>query len=203
MKRQPRVKRGLVVGVTGSFGSGKSTAARLIARGHAEVIDADGLSHACLLPATATYRKIIRTFGRGILDKRGRIDRPALGRSVFSDSRKRKMLNAIIHPVVIREIRRRIAGRRHPLVIDVPLLIEAGLDTAVDVIVAVTITRAVQLRRLQSKWKMPEEELLRRIHAQMPQRGRLRFADFIIDNNGPLTETKKKIQAIRRQLWIS
>lgn len=191
-----------MIGVTGSFGSGKTTVARMFKRRGVSVIDADRIAHGLLSPGKEVYRRIVRVFGRGILAGNKRIDNRRLAGIVFNDTNALKKLNRITHPVIIQIIKGRVRkGANRMFILDAPLLIEAGLARAVDAIVVVKSSRANQLRRVRSRDSLPDREILQRIRHQIPLNRKIRLADFVIDNNGTMRETKEQVEQIRRFLW--
>ncbi|HTY45357.1 MAG TPA: dephospho-CoA kinase [Patescibacteria group bacterium] len=197
-------KRKLVIGITGSFGSGKTTVAGVFRAAGARVIDADRIAHGLLRPGTPTYARVLRVFGARLLQKDRQIDRGALAGIVFGNKALLRRLNGIIHPEVIRRIRKEIKeSRRREIVLDVPLLIEAGAASLVDAVVVVCASRKLQVARLTKKTGLSRADILRRIRAQMPLANKVRMADFVIDNNGSINQTKKQVYAIRRKLWKS
>ena len=200
MARQKRRFK-VVIGITGSFGSGKSTVAGIFKKSGACVIDADSLAHECLRPGSAAYKKIISIFGKGVLCVNKTIDRRRLGEVVFDDHRRLLKLNSIIHPEVIREIRRRVRAAKSGLVVlDAPLLIEAGLQRQVDKVVVVTANQINQVKRLQRRCSLDRAGILKRINSQIPLKKKISIADFVIDNDGSLAQTKKQVDEIRRVL---
>lgn len=202
MTRRAPDKQKFVIGVTGSFGSGKTTVARILKSYQTRIIDADKLAHSLLNPGTDTYRRIIASFGKGILKDNKRIDRRKLAGIIFDDKRLLKRLNRIVHPAVIRIIKGRIRGSRAKVIIlDAPLLIEAGLRGMVDKLIVVRTSRDKQIKRIQKKTSLRKSDILKRIGYQIPLREKARLADFIIDNSGTLTETRKQVKEIRRVLW--
>lgn len=198
MKRQKQI----ILGLTGSFGSGKTTVARIFKSFGAQIIDADKLAHGCIAPGSPAYEKIIHAFGNGILDKDGRIDRKKLSDIVFNDINLLIKLNSIIHPQVIRIIKAKInSSKSKVIVLDAPLLLEAGLKGLVDKLLVVKITRARQLKRIQNKTSLSKQDILKRIKSQIPLPQKVRLADFVIDNSATLSETMKQVEQIRRLLW--
>lgn len=173
------------------------------ARG-AEVVDADLIGHGLLRPGTGVYQKIIREFGREILMPEGSISRSKLSSLVFKDEEKLTKLNRIMHPEIIRIIKNKISSSRSGiLILDAPLLIESGLNGFVDKMIVVKINRGEQLKRIASKAHLSGKQALRRIRAQMPLKDKIRLADFVIDNNGSISQTRKQVGQIRRLLWRS
>ncbi|MBM3255250.1 MAG: dephospho-CoA kinase [Candidatus Omnitrophica bacterium] len=199
MKRQRKNKRRIILGITGSFGSGKSTVARLLKAGSCSLIDADRIAHQ-VLRQRDVHKKIVSIFGQAVLGK-GSLDRRRLGSLVFSSKRILKKLQEIVHPRVIGIIRDKIETSPKNIILDAPLLIEAGLGDLADKILVVKISRAKQVKRLLSKTTLSRADILRRIRAQFPLSMKVRMADFIIDNNGSLAKTKEQLVKIRRLLW--
>jgi len=196
MKKHRPNKR-IILGITGSFGSGKSTAAGIFKSAGTKVIDADSISHKIILPGTGIYKRILRLFGRGILDKSGFIDRKKLGGVVFNNPDALNRLTRIIHPEVIRNVRREIRNSTSRfIVLDVPLLIEAGLKNMVDKLVVVKASYKKQIERVGRKTGLTRPDILKRISAQMPLKEKVRLADFVIDNNGSMAQTMKQITRI-------
>ena len=202
MQRQNPRKKKIVLGLTGSFGTGKSSVASIFRSAGAEVIDADRIAHECLESATPSYKKIVRIFGKNILLKDGKINRPELGRMVFNNKNLLKKLNSIVHPFVVSEIKKQIKLSKEGLIVlDAPLLIEAGLKGVVDKLIVVKATQEEQIQRLLERSSLSKFEILKRIKAQIPLREKARLADFVIDNSGSISETKKQVERIRRKLW--
>lgn len=191
----------MVIGVTGSFGSGKSTVARMFASLGARLIDADRIAHQLISPETSAYRKIVKSFGRRILTKEARIERKKLGRLVFGNRQLLRKLNRIVHPQVITVIKKEIVkSKKKIFVLDAPLLIEAGLRKKVDLLIVVRNTRKKQIERLLKKDSYSKAEIIKRINSQMALSKKMRLADFIIDNRGSLENTRMQVKKIYRVL---
>lgn len=188
------------VGITGSFGSGKSTVAGFLKKWGAEVLDADKISHQLIAKNGRCNAKVITKFGKKILSD-GQIDRKKLADEVFADEEKLKDLEKILHPAVGEEIKKQFKGiaRRDPravAVMDVPLLFEAGFDRLVDAVLVVKAKRLVQLKRLKAKGVSPAE-FRRRLKRQLPIAKKVALADFVIDNSGSLNNTQEQA----RKIW--
>ena len=191
-------KNRMVLGVTGSFGSGKTTVARMLKRLGAVVIDADEIYHRLLKPKQPLYKKIVSVFGPEILKKNKQIDRKTLAEIVFNGKQSLQKLCRISHPIIIAQIKnklRQIKGRI--AVIDAPLLIEAGLAKIVDKLLVVKINRKKQIERCAKQRKLSQAFVLKRIRLQMPMREKIKLANYVIDNNGTLSQTRDQV----REIW--
>lgn len=198
-------KRFEVIGITGSFGTGKSTVAGIFAGFGAKVIDADKLTHQTMEAGKGIYKRIVSLFGPwGILKDDGTIDRRRLGKFVFSDRNALDKLCRLIHPQVnlgIKEEINRIkkenpCGTHAIIILDAPLLIEAGLLKDVDRLIVVKASRKKQFKRCISRNGMTGKDIARRISSQMPLKSKVKLADYVIDNNGSLAETKRQAEKI-------
>jgi dephospho-CoA kinase len=193
----------VILGLTGSLGSGKSTVARLFEElGDAKVIDADAIAHQAQAPGAPAYADIVKAFGTEILGDDGSIDRSRLAALVFESRDKRELLNSIVHPRVrAEELRLLDAWRHHPLVVlMVPLLIENRMVHLVDKVVVVTVDEESRRQRLWERSAMPAGEVQRRLAAQMPEAEKVRHADFVIDNGGSIHRTREQVQSIIAQV---
>ncbi|HEY0997601.1 MAG TPA: dephospho-CoA kinase [Gemmatimonadaceae bacterium] len=180
----------LLVGLTGNIASGKSTVARLFAEYGATIIDADLLARDAVEPGTEALRKIRERWGYDILTPDGSLDRAALRHEVFSDPEELEALNAIVHPEVERLRREAIEAARargdRIVVCDIPLLLEKGLAGHFDRLVLVDAPRAMRLDRLVHERRLPTDEAMAMIAAQMPAELKRARADIVIDNDGTL-----------------
>lgn len=199
-RKVPGPKRLMVIGVTGSFGSGKTTVSRMFARCGARVLDADRTARDLLKVSSGCFKKIVRCFGRSVLTQ-GKIDRRKLAEVVFADARKRRQLERIIHPRVAVEFKRRIALLRRlknirAVVLDVPLLFESGMHRLADVTVVVWVSTKTQLGRVAARRGIAQSAALARIRAQLPLPQKVRRADAVINNNRTLNYTQKQVRAL-------
>lgn len=190
----------LVIGLTGSIATGKSTVAKMFRQHGIPVIDADLLAREVVEPGEDAYKQVIETFGEGILLEDNRLNRNRLGEIVFTDETKRKQLNEIVHPA----IRKRMLERRDHfiregnqcVVLDIPLLFESKLQGFVDKILVVYADEAIQLERLMVRNEFTEEEAMQRIRSQMPVKEKARLADAVINNNGTEEETYEQLSLL-------
>jgi len=192
----------IVLGITGSFGSGKTTVAKIFGSWGAKIIDADGIAHRIINSDTKIYKRIVSAFGEVILKKDKKIDRDKLAKLVFNNKHFLKILNNVTHPAIIRNIQKEIKRSAEKIVVlDVPLLIETGLKKIVDKLLVVKISRRQQLKRIQDKTSLTKREILKRIGTQIPLSHKVRLADFVIDNSGTVKKTRKQAEQIRRLWW--
>jgi dephospho-CoA kinase len=195
--KKVRGKKRIILGLTGSFGSGKTTVAAIFKSYGCKIIDADRIAHTVIKHAGKVYKQIIDTFGCDILKNNKSIDRDKLARIVFNNRSALGALNKIIHPVVIGIIKNQIrTSRAKVIVLDAPLLIEAGLKSLVDKLIVVNIKKNIQIERIVKKMPLSKADILKRIKNQIPLGNKVRLADFVIDNNGTLEETKSQILKI-------
>lgn len=167
----------------------------------AEVVDADRAAHEAL-GAPGVRRALVRAFGSDILGHDGSVDRAALARKAFAGAREVRALNAAVHPAVRREIRRRIAASRAPVVVvDAALLQETGGDRDYCTAVAyVHAPRRVRLKRLRDRGWSPAEVRRRERWQWRVERKRAR-AGRVIDNGGPAARTFQHVKALWSILW--
>ena len=193
-----------VIGLTGSFGTGKTFVASIFKSLGAKVIDADRIAHKVIRKGSNEYRRIVKLFGKNILNGEGEIDRGKLGKIVFSNAALLRKLAGIVHPKVTREIRRSVgnAGKEDTVVIDAPLLIEANLGKLIDKLVVVRCSKRRQIERCQEKFCLQKKEILRRIESQIPLKKKMKMADLVIDNSLTRSRTREQVRkAWRVMLW--
>ncbi|HET8945996.1 MAG TPA: dephospho-CoA kinase [Candidatus Polarisedimenticolia bacterium] len=197
----------LRVGLTGGIATGKTTVAGHFAAWGATVIDADVLARALVEPGAAGYEPVVREFGRGIVDPAGRIDRPALGRIVFTDAARRARLEEILHPLIFAAEEAAIdrlaastpevlAGNAGLAIVNAALLVEAGTYRRYQRLVVVHCDEAIQVERLQRRDRLTRDDALARIRSQMPTREKLKLAHYAIDTSGSERETETRSRAV-------
>ena len=202
--KKPKSVKPFVLGITGGFGTGKSTVARMFARRGDKIIDADLIARDLRLPGKALYATMIRVCGKGVLGKGKLIDPKKVAAKVFVSASLVKRLNAATHPVIISEIKRRIRDSRVRLIIlEAPLLLEAHARSLVDRLIVVKSRRQQQISRLLQRRGFSRAEIIARIRRQLPLFTKAQAADFVIDNSGGVANTRKQVIAIRRRLWKS
>lgn len=189
-----RPKR-FVVGLTGGLATGKSSALAEFARLGAKTLDLDAVARAQARPGGPAHRAIVRAFGRGVLGPDGAVDRAALGRRVFGDAAARRRLEAATHPLIRRELERRLRRLSGVVVVDVPLLFEAGLQDRFDATLLVACPPGEQARRVARRDRLPAAEIRRRLRAQWPLARKRRLADVVIENGGSRVRLRAQVGA--------
>lgn len=194
-----------IIAITGGVATGKTTVAKILAALlKTDVIDADEIVHKFLAPGTKIYKKIVRTFGEDIVGKNTRINRKVLGQIIFGDISQRRKLERIIHPAVKKEIKGQLRRFREKdfkcVVMDIPLLFEAKMEQVADKVIVVLRNRNLQVKTLRRMKKLSLKGAKERINSQLPLSEKIKSADFVIDNNGNIQDTKKQVKEIFRNL---
>jgi dephospho-CoA kinase len=194
----------LKVALTGGAGSGKSTVARMFRELGVAVLDADALAHAVVAPGQPAWEALRHAFGPEYFLADGALNRAALAGLVFTDAAARARLNTIVHPQVAREMARRLKEleqQGEPLVIvEIPLLFEAGLAEAYDRIIVVFVPPQTQVERLKNRDHRTEAEIRGLLNAQWPLAAKRQKADYVVDNHGDLKDTRRQVKNIWREL---
>jgi dephospho-CoA kinase len=200
----------LIVGLTGGIVSGKSTVALMFKDLGAKIVDADKLGHSVILPHRPAWKKIVKIFGKDILQNDLIIDRKKLGKIVFANQSLLKKLNEITHPEIIKIIKKEIDSAKNKthnqqkiLIIDAALIYEAKIDRLMDKVIVVYIDEGEQIKRLIKRNNLSKDEVSRRIKSQMPIKEKIKIADYVIDNSNSLDETKKQVEKIWKNLVSS
>jgi len=193
----------IVIGLTGSFGSGKTTVSHLFEELGAFVLNADRLAHEALEKGSEPFEKI-RSLFREALEPSGLgFDRRKLGRLVFASPANRKKLEALIHPYVFKRIAEEIAdARERVLVLEIPLLFETGYDRYCFPNVVVSASAAAIKKRLKEKG-YSEKDMRMRLAAQWPLEEKVNRADFVVNNTGSLKKTKEQVKKIWDQIDLA
>lgn len=190
----------LIIGLTGSIGTGKSTIANHFKTLQIPVVDADLIARQVVEPGEDAYTVIVETFGEQILQEDETLDRKALGAIVFQDEAKRKQLNDIIHPAIRKEMLKQrdayVQQEVPAVVLDIPLLYESKLTDYVEKIIVVSVDSDVQLKRIVERDNSTETEAQQRINSQIPVSKKAEMADATIDNNGIVSESHEQLERI-------
>ena len=192
----------LVIGLTGSFGSGKSTVASIFKGYGAKIIDADAIMRSLIGPKGKCIKKVAKVFGHVILPTSNQINRVVLAKIVFKDPRELKKLTDILYPVGLKEVKQQIIKNKKSkfIVLDVPLLFEAGWDKLTDINIVVRSSQTLQIRRLIKRTGLTKANILKRIQSQMSINEKIQRADMVVDNKGTLENTRAQVRAIVNRL---
>jgi len=197
----------IVAGLTGGIATGKSTVAAMFEQAGARIIDADGIAREAARKGSPAYHQIVAHFGSTILLADGEIDRKRLAGVIFTNPVEQRALERIIHPQVKEETDRRLERIRLEtpgavVIIDVPLLFEAGMDRGLDTVIVVYAPEKIQIQRLMARDALTEPEALTRIRAQMPINTKKSLATLVVDNSGGLENTRARTLEVYRQLVL-
>lgn len=194
----------MIIGITGSFGSGKTEVARMFKGLGAYVIDADKVCHSLMAPPSKVYRSVVKHFGTSILGKARRIDRKKLAKAVFNKRSKLALLEGLVHPEAIKEMERiaRAKKKRKVVVIDAPLLVESGFYKKLDTLVVVKNNISKQVSRVGLRRGLKRNEIIERIRMQAPFTKKAALADFIIDNSGSRRKTLLQVKEIWKRTGV-
>ncbi len=183
----------LVIGLTGSIGTGKSTVSKMFKELNIAVIDADLIAKEVVEVNKPAYLEIVKEFGEKVLYENKELNRKALGNIVFNDEKSRKKLNSIVHPAIRQEMLKQkealMKQKPKAIVMDIPLIYESGLENYVDKILVVYVTEETQLKRLMERDESTKEEALSRMNSQISIEEKAKRADAIINNNGTVNES--------------
>ena len=189
-----------VIGLTGGIGSGKSTVSQILAELGAVILDADKIGHEALKDVEIR-RDIIAAFGEQVLAPGGDIDRNRLGKIVFADASALSQLNRIVHPRMHDMVKAQLEKYQEQgvavVILEAPLLVEAGWASSVDEVWVTVAPESTVLRRLRERSGLSEEESLARVRSQLSSEERLRRADVVIDADCSLTELRARV----KELW--
>lgn len=192
------------IGLTGGFGSGKSTVVEIIRSDNKPIVDTDEIARSLVSPGSQILKNIQEQFGREIINNNGELDRKALARQVFRNPIALQKLNALMHPAVESMMNQELklfedAGLAWAI-IDVPLLYEVGWDTHFDATIVVWAPPEISRKRLMEQRGFTAEEIDERFAAQRPLEDKRRQADYVIDNSGSLDQTREQTLAVLKKL---
>lgn len=197
----------LLIGLTGGIATGKSLVSGILKGLGAYIIDADKIAREVVEPYKPAWHEIIAFFGRDILNEDETINRKKLGEIVFNAPDKKKKLEEIVHPRVIDEENKMIKDYRRSnpqgiVVIDAALLIEGGGHKRVDRLIVVYADRETQIKRLMERDGLSRENVEKRINSQMPLDEKVKMADFVIDNNKSMRDTRNQVRDLFDRLKV-
>jgi dephospho-CoA kinase len=189
----------LKVGLTGGIASGKSTVAGFLRELGAFIVDADQVARQVMARGAEAHNEVVEHFGRGVLDDDGEIDRSKLAEIVFNDTEARSALNDMVHPRIREEAARRFERCAHEgasrlAVYDAALLVETGVYRDMDKLIVVSCRTGIQVERLILRGGMGAEQAEARIAAQASMEEKLAAADYVIETDGSLDETRRQTE---------
>jgi dephospho-CoA kinase len=194
----------LKVGITGGIGSGKSTVTNMLRNKGLPIVDADIVAREVFIIYPEVLSQIKEEFGYEFFDKEDKLKRKEFGNYIFKSDKRRKKLESIMIPFIIREIKHRIKIYEEDncklCFLDAPTLIENNLHSSMDATILVWVGSDVQIQRVMLRDALDLNETMDRIRAQMPIDEKKKFADFIIDNGESVENTKLQLDLIITQL---
>lgn len=189
----------MIIGITGSIGTGKSTVSNyLISKGY-NVVDADKISKGAYNIGSNGYKAILEVFGVEILNSNGEVDRKKIKKIVFDNSNMLQRLNMAIHPIIINEIEKEIEillESQNVVFLDAPLLIETELHKNVDKIIVVACDKNEQINRIIKRDKITADMAISIINSQMSIDEKLKFADYVVYNNSTIENLYSQVDEI-------
>lgn len=189
-----------VVGLTGGIASGKSSVAKMFEELGAAVIDADQVSREICTPGGRAIEPIREEFGDGVIDNAGALDRAAMRRIVFSDREKLRKLESILHPLIYQEIGNWLYQQKEKgasvAIIEATLLIEAPPPTPTEALIVVICDVDTRIQRVKARDRFDEAHIRQVLANQMGDEERIKHADFVIENNGSLEQTKRSVNEV-------
>lgn len=191
-----------LVGLTGGIASGKSTVSAMLERLGAEVIDADLIAREVVEPGTQGLREVTLAFGESILNPDGSLSRETLASLVFGNQESRRILEAILHPLIKERSNGRIAASTAVVVVYVvPLLVEANVDYPFDLVVTIESGVETQTKRLIETRGLSLEAATDRINAQATEERRVERADVRLDGSLPLSDLEEDVSRLWQSIW--
>jgi len=198
-------EKSLFLGVTGGIATGKTVVANVLQELGAGLIDLDLIARRVVEPGTPGLREIIDYFGKEVLQEDGTLDRKRLSKIVFQDADKRKKLEEATHPFIFEGLLREvndITEKDHEAIIQVvvPLLIEKNAQSLFDRVIVVYIPHELQIERLTKRDGISKQEAANMLKAQLPIDDKLEHANFVVNNEGSLEETRRQVEEIWQAL---
>ncbi len=189
----------LRVGLTGGIGSGKSTICQQFDALGVPVIDADHIAHRVVATGQPALQELAHHFGKKIINPDGSLNRAALRKIIFNQPHQKRYVETLLHPLILQQIQQQLEAIAYPyVIIEIPLLIEAGWQPYVDKILVVDLPKSLQIERLMKMDDIKEKELLQIIDSQLSRSERINQADQVIDNSVNRQEISRQIGKIHQ-----
>lgn len=186
------------IGLTGSFGSGKTTVLEMFHKKGADIISADSLAKEAVIPGSSGYQKIVSHFGHSVVGEHGVLNRKAIAEIVFNDEKELAFLNQVTH-LEIKILRQKyieqlVETNQKPIIIyESPLLFETALESMFQAVVLVTVNEQARMDRLCRYRGFSHKEVKERLKNQMSQEEKQKRSDFEIDNSHDLKTTELQV----------
>lgn len=194
----------LKVGLTGGIGAGKTVASDYFEKLGVPVIDTDVIARELVTPGSPALQDIIAAFGKSVLTDRNELDRKSLGREVFSDPSKKAQLESILHPRIKREALRRVQQCDAPYcVLVIPLLIETDFVDLVDKVLVIDAPASKRVDWVTRRDGLSQSEVNKRLDAQTSRQERLARADYVIVNDGSISDLEANVLRLHEQILQS
>jgi len=195
----------LLIGVTGGVSSGKTIVTDMLRELGSPIIDYDLIARQVVEPGKPAWKEIVDYFGRQVLQEDDNLDRKKLSKIIFQDIEKRKKLEAVTHPRIHEQFvnQLNVLSKKDPgaiIQVVIPLMIEQNLQHMFHRILLVYVPEEKQIERLVKRDKISEEEARNILNAQLPIDEKVGYADFVINNEGPLAETRKQVEELWQKL---
>lgn len=182
--------RSVLIGLTGGIGCGKTEVAKIFQQLGAKIIDADAIGKAVVETKPAVLQEIVETFGKRFVNTDGTLKRKELGNFVFTNEEKKKQLNQIVHPHLLKSVKHEIEAARNAghkiIIVDAALIYETGLEKIFDKVIVVNSDMELRMERIRRRDHLTDAEILHRIQSQMPLEEKVSRADIVITNDGSL-----------------
>jgi dephospho-CoA kinase len=194
-----------IIGITGGTGCGQTTLAKFLEEQGAKIIYADSIAHRIADSDAGVRKQLSKAFGRQIYTRYGKLKRKVLGKIVFNDENRLRLLNRIVHPPMVGQIVEDIEKAResgsYPIIgVDAALIFEANIEKMFDAIVVVVSKMNNRVQRIKNRDELPQKKIMERIRMQIPVDEKSKWADFVIQNDDDIGSLKNKAKALYKQL---
>lgn len=194
------MRKFIIVGLTGSTGSGKSTVSEFFREKGFVIINADDIARSAMLPGSSCLKQVRGVFGKDILNPDGTLNRQRLAKKAFSSKENAQLLNDITHPWIFLQVmkicRENIDKGNNKIVFDAPLLFESNSEIMCDFVVSVIAPKEVRMQRLLKRDGLSREQLEKRMSVQNEDEFYISKSDFVIDGSGSLEEIKSRVDSL-------
>ena len=190
----------LTIGLTGGIGCGKTTVSNIFIELGAPVIDADDIAHQLVRPGQPALQTIVKQFGSAFLLANGELNRNKLRSHIYNHADDKEKLESIMHPLVFDEMQRELNKLNSAYgILSIPLLFETNFHHRVDEVVVIDCDETTQIERVKHRDNLSIEEIKSIISSQCTRSFRIKNADEIINNNGPLETLTKQVQTLHKK----